>query len=197
MNSFIESAIGLSDLPIALLSLIFSILSKKNRNIEWSIVFLFTGISAIIGTVAHTFAFSDLMYKLIWTVLYIFLFDTVRRYTLLFTNLVRKSESVKKYLIAIEVSLYIVCLFFLFVIEKYDILIFVFFSAVCLCLLIYKIFKYRNRNKYFLSIFCLVSVSVIMQILSNNLRILIVAEHLFIFSALFVVYQMSKLNENS
>lgn len=197
MNSIIEAAVGLSDLPIAVLSLIFSILSKKNGKKEWSIVFLFTGICAIIGTVAHTFAFSKFMYKLIWTVLYILLFDTVRRYILLFTNLIRKTDNIKKYIITIEISLYLICLFFLYIIEKYDILILILFSALCLCLLFCNIFKYRYINKYLISIFVLISVSVILQILSNKLRILIVAEHLFLFSALFVVYKMSELTENS
>ena len=197
MNTFLEAVIGLTDLPIAVSAIIFSILSLKNGNKGWGAVFFFTGISAIIGTVAHTFTFPSAVYRIIWTVLYLLLFESVRRFAVIMIGYVRKPFVFGKYIMAAEAILYIVCLFFLYAVEKYDILILVVFSALCLGSLVYNLVRYKYRNKYIYLIFGLLVLAVLLQILAGKLRFLIVLEHLSLFAALFAVYLMSRESRNN
>ena len=192
MTEFTEAAKGLTDLPIAFLALIFAVISFKKGNKKWCVVFLFTGISAIFGVVAHTFVFSDLTLKIIWTVLYILLFESVRRFTVLLLKLIHKSDSSEKYIKIAEFSLCFVCLFFLYGIGKNDILVLVLFALICLILLISGIIKHKYKNKYIYLLFCLLTVTALLQIPAKAFPLLVVFEHLFLFASLFVVYIISK-----
>lgn len=192
MTQFVEAAKGLTDLPIAVLSLIFAVLSFKKDNNKWGLVFLLTGVSGILGTVVHTFILTDLVKNIIWTVLYIILFESIRRFAVCLIALVRKPENQEKILTAAEIVLYFVCIILLYLNGKTDILVLLVFAVICLCTLVYDLIKYKYKGKEIYMLFGFLCIPVVLQVFAAKYPLFVVIEHLFLFIALFIVYGISK-----
>jgi len=196
MTELVEALKGFTDLPIAILSFIFGIISQKSNNKTWSLLFYFVGISATLGVVAHTFVMPLLWLKIIWTVLYLLLFESVRRFAVLPIDLIKSDNNkLKKYLFILEIPFYLITLFLLYFVNDYDILILVLYSAVCLAFLVFYLVKYKYKNKYIYLIFLFLVMPIILQIMAKTYPLLVVVEHFSLFIALFIVYKISKLSK--
>ena len=192
MTQFAEAAKGFTDLPIAVLALVFAALAWKNGNKKAGAVFLFTGIGAIFGAVVHIFVLPPLIRKIVWTVLYVLLFESIRRFTVLFLGFIRPPKTVEKVLLIAAVSLYVVSLFFLYEIEANDILVLILFALICIAALIYSVIRYRYQNRYLVPFFGLAGSAALLQIPGDRFPIFVVLEHFCLFAALFIVYRMAK-----
>jgi len=192
MTQLQEAAKGLSDFPIAVLSLVFGIISLYNKNKKWGFVFILVGFCAVVGGIAHTFVFSKFSLKLIWTVLYLLMFESVRGFVILLLDKIHKLKNITKYLLIFEFLLYFVTIYFLYGINGKDILVFVLFSAICLGSLVFAMVKYKCKNKSIIKMFVFLAVPVILQPFASAFPYLIVIEHISLFIVLFTVFKISK-----
>ena len=132
MAELYEMLKGLSDIPIALISFVFGLLLWKKRK-EWSLLFLLIAVSAVLGAVVHTFDFPRAWNRVIWIVLYIFLYELIRRFAHLMVCYVSgKAERERTPVYILEAVLYAVTLVFMFCVDINDIYVFVVFAAVML-----------------------------------------------------------------
>ena len=123
---------GLSDLPICLLALIFGIvLSKKYKEEKtWKVFFFFLACTSALGAVAHVFAFSALAKKVVWTVLYVLLFELLRMLSSLLGRYIKEEYRYPKVLYLAEVLIFAATLFLLYKESPLDIYVFIIFAAL-------------------------------------------------------------------
>ena len=132
IDSIEELYKGLTDLPIALLAIIFGVLLFRKKN-ECYKVFALLSISAILGAFAHSINLSKVAYIVTWAILYIFLYELVKRASQLICEYLEHEKVCYPKIINIsEVILYIASVVFLFMQNDLDIYCLVVFGVVCI-----------------------------------------------------------------
>ncbi len=184
---------GLTDLPIALISLVFALLLAKKTDKQWSILFFFIATGGLLGTVVHTFALSVLLNRLIWVVLYVILFEIVRRFALIMVWCAsgeKQKERIPVY--ATECVVYAVTLIFLFQGSIDSIYVFVVFAALILFRTVVAMLKFR-RTPLKVNLFVAgLLVPLLLQAVSDLLPYAVVYEHIAIIIELFVAFLVAK-----
>ncbi len=190
MTELKEALKGFTDLPIAAVSFTFGLILHK-RNKQQSLLFFLVSFSAVIGGIVHIFSFSEFVKNIIWTFLYLLLFESIRRFSFVLYSYITKKKINNKLFYLFEVFLYILTLFFLFAIGKYDMLILIIFSAVCLYLPLKGVFISKNVPKSVYLLFITLIIPVLLQTFSAYIPYAVVYEHIFITLDLFIVYKMA------
>lgn len=97
------------------------------------IVFLLITVSAVLGAVVHTFDFPRVWNRSIWIVLYIFLYELIRRFAHLMVCYVSgRAERENPLVYILEALLYVVTPVFMFAVNINDIYVFVVFAVIML-----------------------------------------------------------------
>lgn len=184
-----ELLIGLTDLPIALFSILLGMMLKKKNQKEWSSVFLLIGIAGILGATAHSLNLQKLPTIVIWCFLYPCLFESVRRYVLCFSSrLQSKKEAELPFVFVAEIICFVGALGTLvFCFEKnIDILFLVAFAAVEFVRLLLCLFRTKPLSKSALLLLILLLVPLSLQAFSAFIPYSVVAEHIFLAVELFL-----------
>lgn len=192
MTVLYEALKGFTDLPIAVLSLIFGLLTaKKNKN--GAILFFLISFAAFLGTAVHVIDFSPFINKAIWVILYPLLFEAVRRASLFISSFVKgKKQSENKIIFAVELPLLAAAIIIMYLIDDYDMLVFGAFALICLlrCAGSFLGVKKIPRPAIFLVI--LLIFPIILQAFSKVIPYAVVFEHIVIAFLLYTVYKMAK-----
>ena len=192
MNVFYESVKGFTDLPIALVAAVFGILTLKKSNKNWGIFFLLIAVAGLLGAIAHIISFSQTCKNIIWTVLYILLFECIRRASLLFANYIKqKGEKEKPFLFSAEAVCYLAALCLMFFVGDYDIYILCVFAAISLARTAIPFFRVKTLPRFSVAFVGLLVPPVLFQIFSKAIPYAVVYEHIFILAELFLAYQIS------
>lgn len=199
MNELGEALKGFTDLPIALIAAVFAVLLRGGRGkTGWSAFFLLLSATAFLGAAAHILYLPPIGKDLLWVVLYLGLFETVRRVALLLTVKITGAEvreSSAVYLI--EVLLYAGTLVTMFWLDRYDILIFAAFALYRLAAVVVCCIKTRRVPKQIRILLCFLFPPLLLQILAGVIPYAVVIEHLFLIAALCVVFGIAKKSSQS
>ena len=168
MNEFSEAIKGLTDIPIALLSFVLFLLIRKKGKKQWSRIFLFVAVAGFLGAIVHTFRVSVWQMRLLWIVLYVFLFELVRRFALAATSYISgKSSGEKKLVYGMEAAAYLISVTVLFLFPGYDIYAFVVFAAILFVRVLVCLIKTKNAPKDMWALILFLVLPIALQALAD------------------------------
>lgn len=192
MNEITEMLKGLTDIPIALLALVFGIILLKKRIKNWSRLFFLIAVSAVMGTVVHVFTLTPVLYGILWIILYILLFESIRVFTHLMIGYVSGTYEKEKLPVFIsEAVLYITAVILLLVPEMYDIYALVVFMMLMMARLIACIVQRKKVPKSIAVLVVLLIVPIALQACAGMIPYAVAAEHMFLLAALSVVFEIA------
>lgn len=193
LNEMAEALKGFTDIPIALISLLFFILLLKGERNEWRGVFLLTTVAAFMGAAVHILKFENSEKTLIWVILYVLLFELIRRFSLAMINFITEKNSYEKSAVYLfESVLYLTAVFGLFYFPKYDIFALVAFSALAFIRVSVCLFKTKRPKKSAVLLMFILLLPIVLQALSKLIPYAVVFEHIIIALALFIGFKIAK-----
>ena len=131
MSNFEELWKGLSDLPIALLAIVFGCLLLRRKARAWSAIFFLAAISALFGAAVHSFAIPEPYLSILWCGLYVLLFELIRSFThRLIGCITGQKERERRIVRVIETALYLAAVLCLFLWKNADIYMLVLFAVL-------------------------------------------------------------------
>ena len=149
MNIFTEEMYkGISDLPILLVAMGFSIFLRKFEEKKvWSQFFMLLAEAAFIGAAIHMLSLEGGYKKVAWAVLYVLLYEVVRNLSLALSGYILKEEvQYPKLMWWVQVLMFIASFVLLLKEIKYDIYVFVGFAILNLAWLIYLAISGSKQN---------------------------------------------------
>ncbi len=196
MNGFYEALKGFTDLPISILSLVFGFVLLRQKS-SWSPFFFLLSFSALLGTAAHTLNLSSAVNDIVWTVLYLLLFECVRRFTTLFCGYIKGSPIKEHYLMYLSKAVfYIVTVVVKINFTHIDIYVFTAFAGICIIrIIIYAIIKKRFPKRAKILVLLLIP-PVLLQFFDKLIPFAVVFEHIFILLEIVVAYLIAKDMQN-
>ena len=141
MGDFEELWKGLSDLPIALLAVVFGCLLLRRKARAWSAIFFLVAVSALFGAAVHSFAIPAPYLTVLWCGLYVLLFELIRSFTHRLTGCITgRRERERRAVRVIEAALYLAAVLCLLLWDGADIYMLVLFAVlmtvrVAICLI--------------------------------------------------------------
>lgn len=194
MNELHEALKGFTDLPLAVLSLIFALLLRKNAAAKaWSRLFAFVAGAATLGSIVHGLALSPFWSAVTWTVLHPLLFESVRRFGLVFATFVDKKERRSPPAVfAAEAGFYLFCLALLYTIPPNDIYPFAAFAVLIFVQTTVAIARAPRLPKSATWFLVLLAIPLLLQIGETVIPYAVVIEHLFLALDLYIAYRIAK-----
>ncbi|MDO5331160.1 MAG: hypothetical protein Q4E99_00640 [Bacillota bacterium] len=145
MMNFLSSEMykGLSDLPIFILAMFFSIFLRKFEEKKvWSQMFMLLAEASFIGAAVHMLSLEGTYKKIAWAVLYVLLYEVIRNLSLALSgHVLKENVQYPKLMWWIQIVLFIASFVLLIKGSKYDIYVFVGFAVINIAWLLYLIFK--------------------------------------------------------
>lgn len=185
MAGFDEILKGISDVPIAVLALVFGMILRKRKRAEWPDLFLLIAVSAFSGAAVHMFDFPLTANRIIWVFLYVLLFELIRRFALIMTCCISgtgKDERTPVY--AAEALLYCVTVAVMFTLDINDILVFVVFAVLMFARVAACFVRYRPSPVRPKVLMLMLSCPLLLQALAPVLPYAVFAEHVLLVFAL-------------
>lgn len=192
MAQLYEMLKGLSDIPIALIALVFGVLLRK-KNKEWSSLFLLITVSAVLGAVVHTFDFPRVWNRVIWIVLYIFLYELIRRFAhLMVCYISGRAERERTLVYILEALLYGVTVVFMFAVSINDIYILVLFALIMLVRVVTSMVKFAPALFKARLLMAVLLFPLVLQALEEVIPYAVLIEHIILAAALCIAFSMAK-----
>lgn len=192
MTGLYELLKGLSDIPIAIIALIFGILLWKKKK-QWASLFLLISVSAVFGAVVHSIDFPRGWNRAIWIVLYIFLYELIRRFAYLMVCYVSGKQSAERSCVyIIEAVLYAVTLVFMFTLDINDIYVFVVFAVIMLIRVLIALIKCRPVPFKARLLMIVLLFPLALQALEAAIPYAVLIEHVILAAALCIAFVMAK-----
>lgn len=193
MNDFYEVIKGFTDVPLALVTLVFGILSKRNNRKEWGDLFLLIFLTASLGAVAHAFELPKVLWRSMWAVIFAGLFEIVFKFTKLFSRYVNSSINFnEKTFRCLQVILCFAAIIAVAGFGYKEMLIFVVYSFCNIVFLARCLIRRSNVPKKATFFVSLLSVVLLMQAFSTMIPYAVDIEHIVLTMILFVLYSISK-----
>jgi len=151
LDSAIEFYKGASDIPIAILALFFAYaIWHKNHKTKWGLFFLGLGVCALIGAAAHMIILSPTVKKIVWTVLYAMMYETVRALIICLTEYITLEDiSISRPVLITEGALFLISIILLYCQSEYDIYVFVAFCVFAIACIVKPALKNELPIKVF------------------------------------------------
>ena len=193
MNEWYEALKGFTDLPLAVLSLVFALLlRKKGVKNGWPTLFALVAGAAALGAVVHGIALTPFWSTVVWVVLHPLLFESVRRFGLIFATYVdKKDRRSHPVVFAVEAGCYLLCLVLLVTVPPNDIYPFAAFAVLIFIQTVVAMSKapsFPKRAAWFLVI---LAVPLLLQIGETVIPYAVAIEHLFLALDLYLAYRMA------
>lgn len=189
MNEILKS---LTDVPIAIVALVLGIYAGRNRKKEYEYFFLLITAAAIIGTVAHATDLPLGIYRVVWVILYLLLFEIVFRFSSIFCLYIDNSrEYPKKQFRILELILFVCASITVVIIDRYDIYFFVIFDVICLTFLIMRMVKAKKLKPKVKIILLLAAIALILQGLTDLIPYVVAVAHIVVAVVLIILYSLS------
>ncbi len=193
MNELHEALKGFTDLPIAALALLFALLlQKKHQNRDWATVFFLVAGAGTLGSVVHGLALSRVADAVVWTVLHPFLYEAVRRFSLLFATFVDKKERHSPPAVFVaEIGFYLAGLPLLYLIPHNDIYSFAAFAVLLFIQTAVAMARAPKIPRLALVFLALLAVPLLLQIGETVIPYAVVIEHGFLALDLVIAYRIA------
>jgi len=151
---------GISDLPIFLLAVFFAFQKVTYGEKTWSTFFFKLAASSLLGSIVHIFSFPSSTKKILWTILYVLLYETLRSLIIALTEyLTHEDVSKSKVILITEAVLFLVNIKLLFMGSTYDIYLFVIFGIFSLMQILKPALKAGcNKKLVFFFSFCVLAI---------------------------------------
>lgn len=192
LNTTPEILKGVTDLPIAALALIFGLLlAKKDVGKGWRNLFFLIAVAGVLGAFAHIFDYSPLIYEILWTILYILLFELIRRFAgLMVCYIIGEDRGEMPLVFILEGVIFAVTVLCLFLAPFNEIYIFVVFATIMFLRLIVCLVRCQRRPRLAVILIVSLSAPLAAQILEDVLPYAIVIEHILIAAVMFLAYRI-------
>lgn len=192
MYEFSEAIKGFSDIPISVIALVLGLFARKRETTKgFSLLFILVSFAAFVGALVHIFKVPHIVKTAVWVFLYFVLYECVKRFTFLFVKYIKKGENTPKFISFAEYPFYLLSVIFLIFVKDYDMLFFVFFSAVCIITITYILIKEKRITRNVLIFILIIPVVVLFQAFSRFIPYAVLFEHIVIAALLFLVYLMA------
>ena len=193
MNEIHEAMKGFTDVPIAALSLLFALLlRKKNASKDWSALFFLVACAGALGAVVHGLALSRAASAVVWTVLHPFLYESVRRFGLLFPSFIDgKERRSAPAVFAAEIGFYLAGLPILYLFPPNDIYPFAAFAVLIFIQTVVAIVRAPRLPRLAVWFLVLLAIPLLLQIGETVIPYAVVIEHLFLALDLYIAYRIA------
>ena len=193
MTEIYEALKGFTDIPLAILSLIFGIILVKKRRTGWGILFLTVAVAAVMGTVAHAVAIPTVALNLLWTVLYVFLYEAIRRFGCLTVALITgESRPEPRVIFCAEGILYILTLLWMWLgWPLNDILVLVVFMVMIFVRVTVCIVRTRHVPRSLCLLMGILLIPILLQMFESVIPYAVVAEHTLLALSLCVAFAIA------
>ena len=193
MNPIAEAMKGFTDLPIALLALLFGILQMRKEKKEWGTLFLLIAVSGLMGAAVHIFALPRRALQLLWLVLYVLLFEDIRRFAMLMIAYISGIDGKERRIVWIaEGSLYAGAAVLLFAREGWDIYLLVVFMAFMFCRIVACLVRRGFSPAKATGLMAMLLVPILLQALAAVVSFAVVVEHIVVAAAEFVAHSIGQ-----
>ena len=193
MNPIPEVMKGVTDLPLALLAVVFGLLLRKKGKKEWSDLFLLVAAAALLGTGVHIIHITEPYLQLLWVILYALLFESIRRFSLLTVTHISDCQVEEQTAVwAAEAVLYLGAVALSFLANGLDIYLLVIFMVLMFCRIVVCLTRYGFRPAKVTGLMVLLIAPIVLQALAAIISFAVVAEHLILAAAQVVTYAIGK-----
>ena len=195
MNEIYESLKGFTDIPIALFALVLGIISavKFGCKYRWSVLFYIISVSAVFGTVVHAISMKPILLDILWVVLYILLYEAIRRFSHILTDYITgKQSSENRCIVTYEAVLYAVTVVLMFVANVNEIIVFVIFSATMFIRVIVCLFRSKDIPSKAYVLLAVLIFPLLLQAFENLIPYAVVIEHIILLFGMAIAYLICK-----
>lgn len=193
MSEIYEALKGFTDIPIAVLSLVFGIiLSHNETSKKRAPIFFLLSVSAFAGAAVHILDLKDFYKKLVWIFLYMLLFETVRHFGNFLCEFISNDKNDGHYIYAAESVLYILAVVFMLFVNKFDMIFFILFGALQIIRIALCAFKVKRVPKLAILLFVSLIFPILLQAFESFIPYAVVIEHLILTADLCIVFFMAK-----
>lgn len=198
LDSAAELAKGLSDVPIALMALIFAFIVMPHRAEDspkarkWAEVFFLTSASAFMGSFVHVFLFPESVLRWLWIFLYILLYETVRSFRAVLLGVINGTPPTaeSRPLRIAVLAAYLLSAVNRFFHTEIDIYVFLVCSLVLLIPVLAALFRKRALWGLKASVLLLV-FSTAVQAMRSFIPGAVMIAHVFIAAAMFLILRVA------
>jgi len=182
---------SITDLPIAIVCLIFAIilLRAKSDKKGWGIFFALTFVSAALGAVVHAIEPYTGLYKVLWAIEYLFIYESIRWFGILLVAYAKREDyhNIRNMMI-VEIWCFLFSVILMLYGNSLDIYFVVVFGLIVLLWLVIEMYKNERFNiKLIIICFCALMAGTF-QALKNTMTYGVVIGHVFIVAAVVVLY---------
>ncbi len=190
MNELPEMLKGLTDIPLALAACLFGILlTRRKAGGKWAALFFLISVSAVLGTAVHVFAMPQAVWTVVWMILYVLLFEAIRRFGQLMTAYITGQKRQEYRAVRItEIALYLFTVSGMFFLPFNEILVFVFFAVLQFARIMIALIRYPQAPADAKRLPVFVVLPLVIQALSGVIPYAVVMVHILLIAALFAVY---------
>ncbi len=193
MNEIHEALKGFTDMPIALICILFGVLSGRIRAKKYASLYFCIAPAAVLGAVVHIFRMPPTARDIVWVVLYPLLYESVRRFTMLFTAYITGREKPESRVVLLtEAVLCLLSIGLMLFLHRYDMLVFLGFGALCVIRIAAAVIASRRLPWKAGIMLAGVPIPLLLQAFSERIPYAVVYEHIAITALLFVVYLMAR-----
>ena len=191
--SLYELLKGLSDIPLAVLAVVFCVILFKNRAVRkgWPVMFIFLAVSAVMGTALHCFSIAEPRNSRLWAILLALMFESVRQFSfLMVSNMEPAFCSEKRSVQSAEAIILIIAVWLEFSSSRKGIFAFVAFSMLMLARIFIRMIKFPHSSKINV-IFILLFSGALLQSFRDVIPGAVVIAHLLVAAALFFIFRLA------
>lgn len=189
---------GLTDLPIAAFAGVLAVLLFVHcgKNARWGRLMAMVAASALMGAAAHSLVIPEPQISLLWVVLYVLLFESVRQFCLLAVRLLCGGPAREHAAVWIaEAVLWVTAVALRFYGSDKDILAFVAFAAMLVVRMLAAMRRSRPVPQRFARMMLMLFAALAFQGFSDLIPYGVVWCHVMIILSLYAVYTVGRADD--
>ena len=192
---------GITDLPIAIVCVIFSVLLYRKRHgkdricLLWALEFLLIGAAGLAGCLSHCFQLSDRFSLILWCILFVMLFELSKGFYILYLEALDRGKFLsREKVILVSVFEYVCCalsILVLFIRKEYAIFVFAAFGFVLAVLLVLHTKRHEEVFPGLGRLIAVVFLAALAQVLKVFFGdISIVVAHTLVLLSVIILYEI-------
>lgn len=195
MTAWAEFLKGATDLPLVLLALIFFGMLKRQKNGRWVGVFGMIAAAAALGVAVHSIAMPTWCVHGIWVALFPLLFESIRRFSVRFTEYIAKKErQTPPAAFIMQATLCVCAVITEFLFPDFSLLFLVAFTLLCLATIIICCVRVNAVPPKARILLWSLPIPILLQAFSGFIPYSIVTEHIFLAAEMVLTYFIAKEN---
>jgi len=191
MNPIQETMKGITDIPLALLALLFGAMLWRRQSRDWAKLMILIGAAGVLGALVHMFTLAERSRQIIWIVLFLLMYEVVRRFAKLMVEYSTENDRREPAVVWVAAAaLYGVSIAALFFSQKLAMTVFIVFAAIMFSRIAVNLARCGFTPKKASELMLVVLVPIALQAFSGIIPGAVVMEHLILMAALLLVYRI-------